>query len=336
MGTRSTPSSRFHIQWLYYLFLLFASLPLITSCENKRNIVNNLDEREANEILVFLASKGIEAIKQQSVAAGVGGGNRAILWDIIVDNVQSNEAMALLNQNGLPRRRSQNLLEIFSNVGLVPSEMEQQIRYQAGLAEQIGSTIRKIDGILDSEVKISFPKEDLLNPASKKGKITASVYIKHNGVLDDPNSHLITRIKRLVAASITGLDYDNVTVVPDRARFNELPPGALSPNLADMQYMNVWGLVIAKDSLTRFRILFFTFLLLILGLITALAWFGWKLWPIIRDHIDIKDLFYLHPIEIDKAEHEEEASAAAAEKDEKKIGKDEDIGLVDKDIEEEK
>lgn len=330
MTFHSSSQSKSKLRLLNILLFSFLSIFILAGCASQKTIVNGLDEREANEILVFLASRGIDALKVKQGTEGAGGGSKAVLWDISVDLQNANEAMALLNQNGLPRRRSQNLLGIFSNVGLVPSEMEQQIRYQAGLAEQIASTIRKIDGIIDAEVQISFPKEDPLNPESKKGKITASVYVKHNGVLDDPNSHLITKIKRLVAASVTGLDYDNVTVIPDRARYNELPPGFLTSGAEqDKQYVNVWGLIIAKESLTLFRIIFFTFLLLILIGTLALVWLGWKLYPVIRDHGGIKELFHLQPIQLEK---KIEAPAEQPEEEKKKV--DETKESADKDFDE--
>jgi len=203
------------------VFLFFVLILTLASCERRQTIVNALEEKEANEILVFLSSRDIYATKVQSVGTGGAGGQKIILWDVTVPRNQVTEAMALLNQSGLPRRRGQNLLKIFGEAGLVPSELSEKIRYQAGLAAQIGSTIRKIDGILDAEVQISFPEEDPLNPGKKKGDITASVYVKHSGVLDDPNTHLMTKIKRLVTASVTGLRYDNVTVISDRARYRD-------------------------------------------------------------------------------------------------------------------
>jgi type III secretion protein J len=306
-------------------------IPLLTSCGSERVIVNSLDEREANEILVFLASKGIQANKTESKAAGAGGGSKTVNWNIVVSEETANQAMAILNQNGLPRRRSQNLLGIFSNVGLVPSAMEQQIRYQAGLAEQAASTIRKIDGILDAEVQISFPKEDPLNPDKKSGKITASVYVKHNGVLDDPNSHLITKIKRFVEASVTGLSFDNVTVIPDRARFNELPSGNFG--LAEEKsFVNVWGLIIGKESLTSFRIVFFTFLILTLLLLLSLLWLAWKIFPVLQGHGGLKELFHLEPLNIGKSVEPEKLESSETQDKEKKENSD--IGQVDKDIDE--
>ena len=109
------------LRLLAYLLILSFSF-ILTSCESQRTIVNGLDEREANEILVFLASKGINSNKVQSTSGGPGGGgNKVVLWDVSVSEKDATEAMALLNQAGLPRKRSQNLLSIFSNVGLVPS-----------------------------------------------------------------------------------------------------------------------------------------------------------------------------------------------------------------------
>lgn len=307
--------------YLYYfkktaLFIgILFLLPLFTGCEGRRTIVNGLDEREANEIIVYLATKGIDAQKMQAAEAG-GGGTGLVLWDISVKEPEAIQAMSSLNQAGLPRRRGQSLLGIFQNVGLVPTEMTEKIRYQAGLAEQIASTIRKIDGILDAEVQISFPEEDPLNPGSKKGEITASVYVKHSGVLDDPNAHLANRIKRLVTSSITGLKFENVTLIPDRARYSEIPGGFAGAGEEDKQYVQVWGLVIAKESLNLFRIIFFTFSALTLIGLLFLIWLLWKVYPLLQSHGGLKELLHLKPIKGVKKEGESELSETK-EKNEK-------------------
>lgn len=280
----------FHLIGKLCLFILV--LGFLTACESRRIIVNGLDEKEANEILVFLAGKGINATKVQAASEG-GAGNRLVLWNISVDEARANEAMALLNQVGLPRRRSQNLLGIFPSGGLVPSGLEQKIRYQAGLAEQIASTIRKIDGVLDADVQVSFPEEDPLNPTAAKQPITASVYVKHSGVLDDPNAHLQTRIKRLVASSINGLDYDNVTVIGDRARFIE---PTYSSGEEERSFVNVWTLTIARDSLTRFRIVFFSLVSSVLLLLLFTTWLLWKFSHVLKEAGGIKELLNYHPI----------------------------------------
>jgi type III secretion protein J len=316
-------------QFTSFLILLFC-ISLLTSCENRKTIVNGLEEKEANEIIVFLSGKGIDVGKVQEPAAG-GGGTKIVLYDIDVPADQVTEAMTILNQAGLPRRRPQNLLGIFSGTGLVPSDLEQKIRYEAGLAEQIASTIRKIDGVIDAEVQISFPQEDPLNPGQYKGKITSSVFVKHNGILDDPNSHLITKIKRFVAASITGLSYDDVTVIPVRAQMNETQSGLMggAPE-EEKQYVNVWSVILAKESVTKFRTIFFIFSALILILLLILIWISWKVYPLLERHGGIKELLHVHPIKLEPRgpgdeKKESGAKTASPEKTAEEEDKDMDI-----------
>lgn len=319
MRTASSFPSQPIMQSIYRFLLFIVMATMLASCQSKSIIVNSLDEKEANEILVYLSSKGINASKVQAPTE-TGGGGKGLLWNISVDSNQSNEAMALLNQVGLPRRRGQNLLGIFANVGLVPSGMQEKIRYQAGLAEQIASTIRKIDGVLDADVQISFPDEDPLNPAATKQKITASVYVKHSGVLDDPNAHLITRIKRLVSGSVNGLDFDNVTVIGDRARFSDVPPGGFSSlNEEERPFVNVWSVVVAKDSLSRFQIIFFSFTVALLLLLLSLIWLLWKFSSLLKQAGGFKSLFSLHPIRKEELEgHTASVDKPAEEKEPKK------------------
>jgi type III secretion protein J len=271
---------------------------LLTSCEGRRTIVNGLDEREANEIVTYLSGKGVEVYKVRTETKGGGSASKAAEFDIQVPESLSDQATALLNQQGLPRKRSQNLLGIFSNSSLVPSEMQEKIRYQAGIADQIAGTIRKFDGVLDSDVTISFPQEDPLNPGQTKGKITASVYVKHSGVLDDPNSQLLSRIKRLVAAAVTGLAYDDVTVIPERARFVDTQQSLSGASLEDKQYVSIWSLVIAKESLVRFQVIFFSLSILILVLALTLIWIIWKVLPLLNHQGGIKSLFTIKPVEV--------------------------------------
>lgn len=320
---------RFCSQLLMTLLLV----GLLSGCGGERTIVNDLDERESNEILVYLSNKGINANKSPTPAAS-GGASKVPHYNINVDDNQANEAMSLLNQVGLPRRRGQNLLSIFANTGLVPSGLQDKIRYQAGLAEQIASTIRKIDGVLEADVQISYPEEDPLNPTAAKGKITTSVYVKHNGVLDDPNAHLTTRIKRLVAGSINGLDYDNVTVIGDRARYGDATSQFMA-NIGDegRQYVNVWSIIMAKDSVTKFRIIFFSFTITIFILLLTLIWLIWKLLPILRNLKKRKQLMTLQPVQPEELAEEE---GKAEKKDDDEESEDEDEDESDEEEEEKK
>ena len=268
---------------LVYPFL-FIILLFLAGCEGNQMIVNNVDEREANEIVVYLASKGIAAQKVQAVTSDAAGGGPSNLFNIAVDGGRTTESMALLNKIGLPRVQGTTLLSLFKGGGLMSSDREETIRYQAGLAEQLKSTILKIDGILDADVQISFPPSELTTtPGAVIPKTTASVYIKHQGILEDPNSHLETKIKRLVSSGINGLSYEDVAVISDRSRLADIQLTMLGEpisqrNLQD-SYVSIWSMVMTKSSLPRFRFLFFLLILSNLAFAGGLGWMVYRFYP---------------------------------------------------------
>lgn len=267
---------------------LFGLLLLILAgCAGHDSIVNNIEERDANEIVVFLASKGIIAQKIVAPSSAVGGTQTVDFYNISVEPERATEAMALLNRAGLPRRQGTNLLTLFAKGGFVSSDREETVRYQAGLAEELKNTIRKMDGVLDADVQISFPQsEGVPVPGAPVPKITAAVYVKHQGVMEDPNSHMEIKIKRLVAGSVNGLGFDDVSVISDRSRLADitLQPGGemISAKALQQTYVSIWGVVLTKSSLARFRAIFFVFTLLLLSLLGVGGWLVYKFYPVLK------------------------------------------------------
>lgn len=283
--------------------LLLLALFSLSGCEHNMMIINEVNEREANEIVVFLASKGIRAEKVAFTSSAPGGGEGAAKYSILVESGKSTEAMSILNQNGLPRKKGTTLLDLFSNTGLMSSDKQESIRYQAGLSEQIANMIRKIDGVIDADVQLSFPTESsaLVMPGTQETPkhITAAVYVKHQGVLDDPNSHLILKIKRLVSGSVAGLDVNDVTVISDRARFADV---SLTPSLEPLEggmreYVSIWSIVMSKASASKFRFLFFLLIgsAIFLGLLVI--WMLWKFYPLLKRRGGFKSFFNTAPLE---------------------------------------
>ena len=137
--------------------LSFLILLLLAGCDTNENIDNSITERDANEIVVYLSSKGIEAQKILMPSSGLGTTAPTNLYSIAVSPDQAVDAMATLNKVGLPRPQGITLLNLFAKSGLMSSTMEDTVRYQAGMAEQLKNTIRKIDGVIDADVQISYP-----------------------------------------------------------------------------------------------------------------------------------------------------------------------------------
>lgn len=266
-------------------------------------IINDINEREANEIVVFLASKGIASSKMAATSSAPGGAAGGIRYSIAVESSKATEAMAFLNQNGLPRKKGTTLLDLFAASGLMSSDKQESIRYQAGLAEQIANMIRKIDGVIDADVQISFPTESstmsMPGTSAETKRITAAVYVKHQGVLDDPNSHLVLKIKRLVAGSVAGLDVNDVTVISDRSRFTDVQ---LTPSLEPLdgkarEYVSIWSIILSKSSAGRFRTIFFFLVSAAVVLGLCLAWLFWKFYPMLRSRGGLKELFHPAPLQ---------------------------------------
>jgi len=280
---------------LVKLLTLLALIVIVTGCDSSSEIVSNIEEKEANVILVLLESKGIPAKKEPFSAGGAMGGDTTPKFTILVSQKYSIEAIAYLNQNGFPRQKGSTLLELFAKGGLMTTDKEESIRYQAGLGQQLANTILMMDGVIDANVQISFPPEEtgLGGTEQEKKRITAAIYVKHQGVIDDPNIHLENKIKRLISGSISGLDINDVTVVSDRSRFTDITLDQMPEALGGKpgEYVSIWSIVMSKSSASRFRFLFFFITSIAFILAFILGWLIWKFYPTLKKKGTIKELF---------------------------------------------
>lgn len=267
------------------IILFLSAIFLFIGCAENQSIVNYVDEREANEILVFLASHNIEAQKIKAEAQEQAGAGITNLWNIMVDPDHAIKALDLLNKQGLPRRKGTTLLELFAKEGLMSSDKEENIRYQAGQEEELKNIIRKIDGVLDAAVQISFPSEEALPGAAPK-KTKAAVYIKHQGVFDDPNNHLETKVKRLLAGSIENLDFDDVSVISDKSAITDISltpeKDEISKKARGKEYVSIWSIIMTRGSSLRFRTIFFMLIGLVLLFGGISSWLIYKYYPLIK------------------------------------------------------
>ena len=284
---------------LLNVFLFIALTFIATGCDSSKEIILSIEEKEANVILVLLKSKGIPASKTPYTSSSTMGGDSTQKFSILVPEKYSMEAISYLNQNGFPRQKGTNLLSLFAKQGLMTSDKEETIRYQAGLAQQLTNTIMMIDGVIDADVQLSFPPDDagLLQQEEEPKKITAAVYVKHQGVFDDPNIHLEKKIKRLISGSVSGLDINDVTVVSDRSRFTDISLDQMPESIGGKpgEYVSIWSVVMSKSSANRFRFLFFLITSVAVILALILGWLVWKFYPMLKKKGTLKELFNLKP-----------------------------------------
>ncbi len=235
--------------------LLFAFCILLIALSGcKAELYSNLDEADANQMMSILLAKGIVADKRPA---------KENKWILRVEEEDISRALELLQAEGLPRAKYENLGQIFKKSGLVSSPLEERVRYIYGLSQDLADTISLIDGVMVAKVHIVLPEND---PFSEKVKpSSASVFVKcRNASVINAN---IPRIKKLIINSIEGLSYDKVTVVP----FVTTQSTGLGEK---MPWRSILGIRVAPSSATPLILLF---CLLFICVVAALAMVGWFL-----------------------------------------------------------
>lgn len=236
--------------------MISACVLLLASCTTE--LYADLDQKQANEIVATLFRNGIPA-KRVVEKSG--------RYTIQVSEESFPQAVAILNQAGLPRQEFTNLGEVFKNDGLVASPVQERAQMIYALSQELARTVSDIDGVLTARVHLVLPENDPLRqqliPSS------ASVFIRHKQSV--PMADLVPQVKMLVANGIAGLSYDNVSVVhisvstPD----NELEMSA------EPQLENFLGIWIHPESVNKAQWMAYG----LAGVLAAcIALFGFAFW----------------------------------------------------------
>ncbi len=154
------------------------------------------------------ASKIMDKLKQQSVPFEIGEGGKAIL----VPKDQVYQLRLQMAGAGLPQTSTVGY-EIFDKPTFGMTDFTEKVDYKRALEGELERTILQLEEVRGASVHIVIPEKALFE--SQQQKTTASVFLK----LKD-GAHLsggeINGIQHLVAASVEGLDANNVTIVDAR------------------------------------------------------------------------------------------------------------------------
>jgi type III secretion protein J len=166
----------------------------------KTDLFTKQTEADANDMVAALLENGLPAGKATSDAGKT--------WNVQVDEKHVVRSMAVLRAYGLPRERHVTLGEMFKKEGMISTPTEERVRFIYGVAQQLEATLSQIDGVVTARVQIVLPNNDPLAPTAKPA--SASVFIKAR---ESANlAGLNAAIKNMVARSVEGLPYENVTI----------------------------------------------------------------------------------------------------------------------------
>lgn len=183
---------------LRLLVSMMACLVLLAAC--KTQLYTNLTEQEANDMLQVLLSDGVAANK-----GDMGEG----IFNITVSDEDVGRALKMLDMHGLPRKSRESIGQVFAKSGIVSSPFEERVRYVFALGEEVSNTLQQIDGVMVARVHIVMPEEPGLGREAKPS--SAAVFIKQQAGFD--LDFRVPQIRRLVANSIEGVKYEEVSVV---------------------------------------------------------------------------------------------------------------------------
>lgn len=237
------------------LMIILALAGVLQACDI--DLYTNLSEREANAIVAVLLRDGIAASRKMQDNGQL---------TVVVDEKRFPEAMALLDDAGLPGQSFSNMGAVFKGNGLVSSPVQERAQMIYALSEELSHSVSQIDGIVSARVHVVLPDNDLLKRVISPS--SASVLIRYYP--DTDINQLIPQIKILVANGISGLNYDGVSVTAIKAQVVSGKAGA-QPRLSSFM-----GLAMLEDDLPQARWMFGGTLLLALMLAGVIGWQQWQ------------------------------------------------------------
>jgi type III secretion protein J len=166
-------------------------------------VANDLDEPTANRVVAALGRNGVAADKQRDP-------DNEGRFSVDVGRGDASFALSVMAREELPRALAPGLTESLGQTSFIPSRSDERARLLVGTATELERSLLGVDGVISARVHLAVPVSDPLDAAAPAQPTTASVLIKHGGLLPPISPE---DVSQLVAGAVQGLAADHVTVL---------------------------------------------------------------------------------------------------------------------------
>ncbi|WP_448106935.1 EscJ/YscJ/HrcJ family type III secretion inner membrane ring protein [Pseudomonas azerbaijanoccidentalis] len=188
------------------------------------NLLEGLDQQQANEVLSVLQRNNIAAVK---VDAGKTG------YSVKIDQVDFSAAVDLLNLYSLPSRPRLQVAEMFPADSLVASPRAEKARLYSALEQRIEQSLGVLEGVVSARVHVSYDLD-----AGEGGRKSPPIHLSAVAIheRDIEPQLLITDIKRFLKNSFAAVEYENISVVLSKRS----PTQHVAPSMVAAQRPSQW------------------------------------------------------------------------------------------------
>ena len=185
-----------------FSMLAFAALIMLANRTDYRPLFTNLTTEDAGEI--------VKKLKESKIPYQLSSDGKGVM----VPSDKVHELRLTLASEGLPQGGGVGF-EIFDRKNFGMTEFVQKLNYQRALQGELARTISQLSGVEQARVHLVIPEKSLFKEAEKPP--TASVVLKMKGSKSLKEGE-IQGVVHLVAASIEGMNSENVTVLDSRGK----------------------------------------------------------------------------------------------------------------------
>lgn len=187
-------------RWRVVLPLL--ALVLLVGCARKP-LLENLDERQANEVIAVLLRHNIDAEK---LNLGKGG------YQVQVGPRDLPEAIELMQRNDLPSAPRSQVSAAFPADSLVSTPLGERARLISAVEQRLEESLQLIDGVQSSRVHLNYDANlGTEGRRAERRRMHVAAVVAHEPGVDA--EVLLQTVKRFLRNTFDGVEYDNVSVI---------------------------------------------------------------------------------------------------------------------------